>query len=252
MTADENAATVELATRVRALRALGDPVRLRVVDSLEGTECSPDELAAMLGVPGNLLAHHLKVLQSAGLIVRHRSHNDRRRTYLRLRHERFVGLLPDPPAFMAPRVVFVCTHNSARSVMAEAAWRATSEVPAASAGTRPAATVNPRAAATLQAAGVLSAATAVPSPQHVADVLAPDDLIVSVCDAVHEELAPILNKNLHWSVPDPVAAGTEAAFAAAFADIAARVAELAPRVQLDTHSSGTSTGVSARKVLPLK
>ncbi len=38
----------------------------------------------MLAIPSNLLAHHLHVLEQAGIITRRRSEGDRRRTYLQL------------------------------------------------------------------------------------------------------------------------------------------------------------------------
>jgi protein-tyrosine-phosphatase len=56
-------------------------------------------------------------------------------------------------------------------------------------------------------------------PQHVHDVLRADDLVVSVCDQVFEELPT--RPTLHWSVPDPP--NTDAGFATACEDIASRV-----------------------------
>jgi DNA-binding transcriptional ArsR family regulator len=120
------------------LAALGEPIRLGVVDLLQTQDLSPDALARALHVPGNLLAHHLKVLESAGVVTRAHSQNDRRRTYVQLVAGALEGLLPQPEPLTAPRVVFVCTHNSARSVLAEAVWHTLSDVPSASAGTHPA------------------------------------------------------------------------------------------------------------------
>ena len=135
----------EIQRRAQVLQALGDPVRLAVVEQLRLQDLSPDRLSAALDVPGNLLAHHLKVLESAGVIERTHSQHDRRRTYVRLLDDSLDGLLPVPDVLAVPRVVFVCTHNSARSVLAEALWRQASDVPSASAGTHPAARINPRA-----------------------------------------------------------------------------------------------------------
>ena len=247
MSAESAATTDQLAARVQAQRALGDPLRLQITDLLEVSDLSPDALATTLGVPGNLLAHHLKVLEAAQLVSRHRSQNDRRRTYLSLRREQLKGLLPAPRPISATRVVFVCTRNSARSVMAEAVWHAMSGVPAASAGTQPADVVNPLTTAVLKQAGLVPTGSTpvgpMPSaprpaghsstytPQHIADVVHPDDLVVSVCDAVNEELGAMAHERVHWSVPDPVRINTQSAFAAALAEITARVADLAPRVQ---------------------
>src|SRR5215472_10506124 len=99
--------------------ALADPARLRITDVLADGDASPSQLAAMLAMPSNLLAHHLHVLENAGIIARHRSQGDRRRTYLRL----VPGALDIPaggPLWVARRVLFVCTANSARSHLAAA------------------------------------------------------------------------------------------------------------------------------------
>jgi protein-tyrosine-phosphatase len=55
-----------------------------------------------------------------------------------------------------------------------------------------------------------------------------EDFVITVCDLAHEELGNL--GGLHWSVPDPVPAGTDAAFDAAFDDIARRVQDLAPHL----------------------
>ena len=115
--------------------ALADPARLAITDTLLAGDASPSELAAMLAMPSNLLAHHLHVLEQAGVITRRRSEGDRRRTYLRLIPGALDPLAPSP-ARSARRVLFVCTANSARSHLAAALWRRASSIPAASAGTR--------------------------------------------------------------------------------------------------------------------
>ena len=213
--------------RARVLHALGDPIRLGVVDRLLLQDLPPEALATELGVAGNLLAHHLKVLEAAGLIERQRSQHDRRRVYVHLVDGALHALLPSGAALTVPRVVFVCTHNSARSVLAEALWRRASDVPTASAGTEPAARVNPRARTAARAAG-LDLTEAV--PQFIDDILRSDDLLVSVCDSVNEELGPRPNPRLHWSVPDPSRVDTPRAFAAAVGELRDRVDHLAPRV----------------------
>ena len=125
----------ELERRARVHAALADPARLLISDALADRDLSPSELAAMLAMPSNLLAHHLGVLEQAGIVRRRRSEGDRRRTYLRLVPEALdvSGL----PARAARRVLFVCTANSARSHLAAALWRRASKVPAASAGPIP-------------------------------------------------------------------------------------------------------------------
>src|SRR5215470_5359634 len=80
--------------RARVHAALGEPARLAIVDRLVLGDASPTEIGRELGLPSNLLAHHLTVLEQAGMIERSRSEGDHRRMYLRLRPEPLAGLLP--------------------------------------------------------------------------------------------------------------------------------------------------------------
>jgi ArsR family transcriptional regulator, arsenate/arsenite/antimonite-responsive transcriptional repressor / arsenate reductase (thioredoxin) len=215
-----------LAARARVHAALGDPARLAIVDALTLGDGSPGEIGHDLGMPTNLVAHHLKVLQDAGLIVRTRSEGDRRRIYLRLQ----PGVLasPAPPSLNdAGRVVFVCTHNSARSQLAAALWRHRVGGPVASAGTRPAARVHPRAVKIAHRHGLALDPT---GTAQVTDVVHSGDLVIAVCDNAHEDLTGPVRSRLHWSVPDPVRVDTDAAFEAAYADLAGRIDRLAPAV----------------------
>ena len=115
--------------------ALSDVGRLRVIDSIEVGDVSPRDLAAALGMSSNLLAHHLKVLEAAGLVRRLPSESDGRRTYVRLVPEALAALGRFPvPALPEARVVFVCSGNSARS-LAAALWATRTGGAASSAGT---------------------------------------------------------------------------------------------------------------------
>jgi protein-tyrosine-phosphatase/DNA-binding HxlR family transcriptional regulator len=209
--------------RARVHAALGDPARLAVVDRLRLSDQSPGELARALDLPTNLLAHHLHTLEDARLVERSRSEGDRRRTYVRLVLGRLQDLAPTPgPA--APRVVFVCTHNSARSQLAAATWVTRSAVPVASAGTAPAAQVHPLAVATAHRHGLELVGR---GTRNVDDTVRTGDLVVAVCDHAHEKL---VDDHLHWSVPDPVRIGTDAAFERALEVIESRVTRLADAV----------------------
>jgi protein-tyrosine-phosphatase/DNA-binding HxlR family transcriptional regulator len=214
----------ELERRAVMHAALADPARLRITDTLLAGDASPSELAAMLAMPSNLLAHHLHVLQQAGIITRRRSEGDRRRTYLQLVPGALDSLAP-PAAHAAARVLFVCTANSARSHLAAALWRRASTVPAASAGTHPAPAIDPGAIAAAQRHRLPLPRL---RPRHIGQVRQAGDLIVTVCDLAHEELAEAAA--VHWSVPDPVPAGDPASFDAALAQLADRVERLAPRL----------------------
>jgi protein-tyrosine-phosphatase len=214
----------DLERRVAVHAALADLARLQITDLLADGDASPSELAAALSMPSNLLAHHLRVLEDVGIVTRHRSQGDRRRTYLRLNPgalEPFSG----QRGLTAQRVLFVCTGNSARSHLAAALWREASGVPVASAGTHPAEEIH---------AGAIAAARRyhLPLPRlrpvNIADVREDGDLVVTVCDLAHEELAE--PAALHWSVPDPVPAGDPGSFDEAVAELADRVRSLAPRL----------------------
>lgn len=189
----------------------------------------------------NLLAHHLGVLERAGLVSRHRSEADRRRSYVQLAPAALEGLLPTAVQ-RVKRVVFVCTANSARSQLAAALWAQASDIPSASAGTHPAETIAPGA---LRAAARHGLELRQTRPRHLHNVVAARDVIVTVCDNAHEELSagpdpasgpePALAeqsrvRRLHWSVADPVRAGDPTAFDTAYDDLARRVTQLAPRL----------------------
>ncbi|MBO3742964.1 arsenate reductase/protein-tyrosine-phosphatase family protein [Actinoplanes flavus] len=219
-----NAETSSLAARARVHAALGDPARLAIVDALILGDASPGEIAADLGMPSNLVAHHVKVLHEAGLLVRARSEGDRRRTYLRL-IPGVLSSLTAPRLAGAERVVFVCTHNSARSQLAAALWRDRVGGEVASAGTAPATRVHPRAVRVAHEHGLALDPT---GTHHVDDVLHDGDLIIAVCDNAHEDLTGPARPRLHWSVPDPARADTDEAFEAAYTDLADRIDRIAP------------------------
>ena len=220
-------------SRAAVYAALGDPARLAAVDALAVGDRSPGELGSLLGLPSNLLAHHLRLLEQVGLIERGRSEADKRRTYVRLVPSALPGTIAS--GLTAPRVVFVCTHNSARSQLASALWAKRSTVPATSAGTHPAQRVHRRAVTVARKHGLsLDGA----STADVADVLRPDDLVVAVCDSAYEELGPAADR-LHWSVPDPVRVDTAAAFERAYEEIEQRVDRLVHAV--DGNDAGRSS-----------
>src|SRR5260370_17034544 len=103
--------TSDLARRAAIHAALADPARLQIADTLGAGDTSPSELAAMLAMPSNLLAHHLHVLEQAGLLTRRRSDGDRRRTYLQL----IPGVLESltrPPAPPPRPALSLSTPNS--------------------------------------------------------------------------------------------------------------------------------------------
>ena len=215
--------------------ALGDPLRLAIVEALALSDRAPSELEAAFEVPSNLLAHHLGILERAGLVERVTSSGDRRRRYLRL-HRPTAASVTGEPAFEATRVLFVCTANSARSPLAEALWRqATTDVDAASAGTAPAPEVHPLAIEAAARAGLSIQRI----PVALDQAYRAGDLLVTVCDQAHEAHATTVNA-LHWSVPDP-AGGTIEDFDRTVAVLRERVERLARCTRPAGHRTATRT-----------
>jgi protein-tyrosine-phosphatase/DNA-binding HxlR family transcriptional regulator len=211
-----------LERRAEVHRALGDEHRLAIIDALWISDRAPAELQARTGLRSNLLAFHLDVLERAGLIARHPSQGDRRRRYLRLEPAAVPHVGTVAP-LAARCVLFVCTHNAARSQFAAALWRQHTDRQALSAGTLPADRVHPQAVAVAADHGIdLTDAR----PRHISEIDATPDLIVSVCDRANETGWGIDAPRRHWSIADPVG-GDRHMFEAAFATIAKRIDQLA-------------------------
>lgn len=216
-----------LSARAAVHHALSDPGRLEMVDHLLIGDRTPGELAALLDMPSNLLAFHLAELERAGIVERRRSEGDARRRYVRLAADAVAGV-PLGPARDgsprdAPRVLFVCTANQARSPLAAALWRALTGTAAESAGTRPADSAHPLTRRVADAHGLRLEEN---DPRPLDEVAMTPDLVVSVCDRAHEEGVGIDAPALHWSVPDPVGGGRRA-FERALVELEQRIDRLA-------------------------
>ncbi len=207
--------------RARRYAALADPTRLMIVDELVASDRSPVELRRLVEIESNLLAHHLDVLEQVGMINRFRSSGDGRRRYVHLERAALEGMQPGPRR--TPELaLFVCTRNSARSQLAAALWRSVTSLPAESAGTHPADRVHPGAVAAARRAKLPLAAD---EPRSIDDVVDMAPLVITVCDQAHEELDPP-DTWLHWSIPDPVAIGSTAAFDATVRELRRRIQSL--------------------------
>ena len=217
---------MDIVGRARIHAAMGDPIRLGIVAELELGDRTFQDLAELLSQPGNLLAHHLGVLEEARLIERRVSEGDRRRRYLSLNTETLDVLL-SARRLAARSVLFVCSHNSARSQYAAAAWRRRTGRGADSAGTHPARRVDPRAIQVARERGLDLAGF---HPKGYEGLKPTFDLVVSVCDRARETGPPFESPTLHWSVPDPVAGRGLTAFRSAFNEIDRRISRLAAAV----------------------
>jgi protein-tyrosine-phosphatase len=110
-------------------------------------------------------------------------------------------------------VLFLCTGNSARSILAEGLLNSEGKgrFRAYSAGSFPKGTVNPFALKTLQRAGISSEGYRSKSWDEFAVPGAPQmDFVFTVCDDAAGEVCPVWPGHpvtAHWGVPDPAAVG---------------------------------------------
>ena len=122
-------------------------------------------------------------------------------------------------------VLFICTANSARSVMAEAILNqlGAGRYRAYSAGSQPAGRVNPYAVELLQRNRFRTDSLRSKNWEEFAQPDAPAmDFVLTVCDNAAGEVCPVWPgqpMSAHWGVPDPAAAqGTEEEKQRAFSD----------------------------------
>ncbi|SNT44697.1 Protein-tyrosine-phosphatase [Asanoa hainanensis] len=241
------------------LRLAAHPLRWCLLSSLAGSDLRVRELAALLDQPQNLVSYHLRLLRDGGLVTANRSSLDGRDSYYHLDLDRCGQALADsgadlhpalrrdiaavdrPERFPAVAVLFACTGNSARSVIAEALLRHETggQVRVVSGGSHPKPAVHPDAVRVLREKFDLDIADQ--RPRHL-DTLAGQrqDYVITLCDKVREICPefPDHPRQIHWSIPDPAAVGGYPAFARTAADIAARVRHLLPVLARPTSAGG--------------
>ena len=121
---------------------------------------------------------------------------------------------------MTTHVLILCTHNSARSVLAEGMlnhWAAKlgRDVKAHSAGSAPSGRINPFAIEALEKAGVDTSAYRSKSwDEFSVDGAPPLSIVITVCDSAAAETCPAFFGGIggaplkvHWGYPDPSNAG---------------------------------------------
>ena len=117
---------------------------------------------------------------------------------------------------MTVHVLILCTHNSARSVLAEGmlghwAKKLGREVRAHSAGSAPSGRVNPYAIEALRQAGIDTAGLRSKSwDEFSGDGAPPLAIVITVCDSAAAETCPVFYGGaagqpvkVHWGYPDP-------------------------------------------------
>jgi protein-tyrosine-phosphatase len=248
------------------LRLLSDPLRWQLIGELGRSDRRVGELVQLVGKPQNLVSYHLAELRNAGIVTGRRSSADGRDVYYRadLFHCRDLlgeagyslhpglSLSPTQPHATAPRrprprVLFLCTGNSARSQIAEALveHRTAGNVVARSAGSHPK-PLHPNAVRVMAERGIDIAGR--PTKSLTRFARSPFDRVITLCDKVREICpefpgAPI---SAHWSIADPAASGTTdkatyPAFEHVADDIEIRVALLLADLQT-TQLERTSNG----------
>ena len=117
---------------------------------------------------------------------------------------------------MTTHVLILCTHNSARSVLAEGmldhlARRLGKDVQAHSAGSAPSGRINPFALEALQNAGIDTGRFHSKSWDRFSEAGAPPlSIVITVCDSAAAETCPVFlgapggpPAKVHWGYPDP-------------------------------------------------
>jgi protein-tyrosine-phosphatase len=203
------------------LKLLADDTRWKLLQALRHSDRQATELATLCQVPNNLVSYHLGLLRQAGLVQIHRSDADARVFYygldltaLQLSYRQIGSafLLPEVvkiPTSSPATVVFLCTHNSARSQMAEGWLRHLSAgtLIARSAGVTPT-NLHPMA---VQAMAEVGIDIGYQRAKGLDNLEGHPDIVVTVCDLAREQCSAELQRlpALHWSITDPVKAKGE-------------------------------------------
>lgn len=207
---------------------LAHEVRWHLVMLLARSDHSVQELVQSLAKPANLVSYHLKQLRQAQFVSERRSNADARDVYYSLDlaklHQLYIAtgeaihptLGADPQATlpreraMPVRVLFLCTHNSARSQMAEGILRRLSagRIEVNSAGSQPS-HIHPLA---VQVMEQLEIDISNQRSKHLNEFVNQSfDYVITVCDRARETcpVFPDDPERIHWSFPDPsVVTGT--------------------------------------------
>ena len=149
------------------------------------------------------------------------------------------------PAKQNRNVLFLCTGNSARSILAESILNrlGAGEFTAFSAGSRPAGRVNPGAIELLERLAYPTGGLASKSWDEFAAPDAPVmDYVITVCNNAAGETCPVWPGHPateHWDVADPAGVGENdverrAAFEAAYRDLESRIRKFLARVEEET------------------
>lgn len=222
------------------IKLLSHELRWSMVQALTLGDYRVNELVTMMDQPLNTVSYHLKLLREGNLIAMRPSEADGRDNYYSLDLDqlgewyRAAGFALHP-SVMEPevaerhvpsstRVLFVCTHNSARSQMAEGLLRHLSggQIQVKSAGSQPT-TVHSDAIRTMASMGIDIREQ---QSSGFDDVINDSfDVVITVCDRAREVCPafPGEGQHIHWGFPDPAAIEETDERQRAFTDVARRL-----------------------------
>src|SRR3954454_25235904 len=188
------------------VRLAAHPLRWRLLAELADSDYRVRELVARGDQPQTLVSYHLRLLRDGGLVTATRSSFDGRDSYYHLDLDRcadeltaagpalhpalrWIAAPPIPPRQRPDRlaVLFICTGNSARSVIAEALLRhhTAGAVAAASAGTRPKPALHPHTIRVLRERFGIDIGSQ--QPRHLDDLAGRAfDHVITLCDKARE------------------------------------------------------------------
>lgn len=241
-------------------KVLAHDLRWRLVRHLAHSDHRVSELVDLVGEKQNLISYHLRQLRDSGLVVERRSSRDARDVYYsadiasieRALDKSAQDLHPGiqvgrrepaqrPSTKPAPKILFLCTGNSARSIMAEAILRqlARDEVDVRSAGSTPRG-LNPMAISVLAELGIETAGLSSKPMEDLAHETF--DYVITLCDIVREQCPdfPGGPDRIHWSLADPAAvegdrAEVRKAFQSTAQELSTRIPAFLIAIEADCH-----------------
>ena len=197
------------------IKLLAHDLRWSLLKNLTISDYQVHELVELIEQPMNLVSYHLKKLREGEIVFTRRSDADGRDIYysldLEMLRQQYLeagaalhpafGAVPQQAVTNDLRILVVCTHNSARSQMAEGLLRQHDHIDVHSAGSHPT-TLHPDAIRTMDSMGIDIRGQ---HSKHISEFTSQHfDYVITVCDNARE-VCPSFpgGVQLHWGFSDP-------------------------------------------------